>query len=381
MLYLTYGDQPSGVYASQVVDVCRHLSALRGKPVPLVALVSLRGFKQTKAHLLQLYPHAIVLPSAPGLKRWRMNGWLLRRTVRKLGEKGILARGPLATHLALDLRKRGIIQNVAFDGRGAYHAEWNEYDVVPDPQLKGEILGLERDAVLRADGRLAVSAALVRHWQQKYGYGGSGHVVIPCTLNAGFQTPLPSAERRAQLRAARGYQPDDIVLVYSGSSAGWQSFGEVDALVTALMQQNAAVKILFLAKVEKEKLSCAQQFPDRVQTDWLGHDAVAEVLAACDYGILVREQTVTNQVASPTKFAEYLSRGLRVLISPNLGDYSAWVEEQQCGSVAYTGQIPPIQPVPDAEKQRLAALAQTVFAKSHYDAAYQSLLTLLDSTP
>lgn len=56
-------------------------------------------------------------------------------------------------------------------------------------------------------------------------------------------------------------------------------------------------------------------------------------LQCCDYGILVREQSETNRVASPTKFAEYLYAGLKVLVSKNLGDFSEFVLEHDCGYV------------------------------------------------
>ena len=38
-----------------------------------------------------------------------------------------------------------------------------------------------------------------------------------------------------------------------------------------------------------------------------------------------------NQVASPTKFAEYLMCGLPIVISPNVGDFSELVTERSWG--------------------------------------------------
>ncbi len=53
----------------------------------------------------------------------------------------------------------------------------------------------------------------------------------------------------------------------------------------------------------------------------------------CDYGLLLREKSITNKVASPVKFAEYLYAGLRVLISPEIGDYSEMVSYYNLGHV------------------------------------------------
>jgi hypothetical protein len=56
-------------------------------------------------------------------------------------------------------------------------------------------------------------------------------------------------------------------------------------------------------------------------------------LDIADYGILLREKSITNKVASPVKCAKYLSRGLKVLISPEIGDYSDWVKNNDLGFI------------------------------------------------
>ena len=48
---------------------------------------------------------------------------------------------------------------------------------------------------------------------------------------------------------------------------------------------------------------------------------------------MLREQSDTNKVASPVKFAEYLYAGLPVLITENLGDFSNYVIENDCGFI------------------------------------------------
>lgn len=379
MIFLTFGDQPSGVYTSQVIDVCKFLTEQQGKPVPLVAFVSLRGFGATKKKIRAKYRHAYVLPMAPGLKRWRMNAFLLKRTVKRLKETGIFARGPLAVNLALRMKEKGVIEKVGFDGRGAYHAEWTEYDVVPDPGLVAQIKGLEANAVQQSDYRLAVSEALVNHWREKYQYTENDHVVIPCTLNQDFQKPLPSEAEIQQLRAARGYSEEDILLIYAGSSAGWQSFDLVDQFLVRALAEDARLKVLFLARVELDQLAVGKQFPDRVAKDWVAHEQVPAMLAMGDYGILVREDKVTNQVASPTKFAEYLACGLPALISDHLGDYSRFTEERAVGQVISGNQLPKSwKRVSYERKQEIAQLARAEFTKEYYSAAYKTILSQLN---
>lgn len=58
---------------------------------------------------------------------------------------------------------------------------------------------------------------------------------------------------------------------------------------------------------------------------------VYRYLNAADFGILLREDHIMNNVASPTKFAEYLMCGLPVIISPGVGDFSQIIRKTGYG--------------------------------------------------
>ena len=97
---------------------------------------------------------------------------------------------------------------------------------------------------------------------------------------------------------------------------------------------NQNVKILLLTKdtsvVEKYLL----QYPDlrsRIISLYVNNNEVFKYLNAADFGILFRENTIMNNVASPTKFAEYMLCGLPVIISEGVGDYSSYVIEKGVG--------------------------------------------------
>jgi hypothetical protein len=57
------------------------------------------------------------------------------------------------------------------------------------------------------------------------------------------------------------------------------------------------------------------------------HSKVAGYLNAADVGLLLRESTFTNRVASPTKFGEYMACGLLPFVSPNIGDLDQLAEQ------------------------------------------------------
>ena len=380
ILYFTYNDQPSGVYWSQVTDVVDHINGLNKVRVRLVAFVSIRGFNSTRRAIKQRSPNALVVPMVPQMRRWKWNTFLLGAVCLLLHPSAIVSRGVFATGMALRARDRGLVKRVCFDGRGAYAAEWEEYRLIDDDALIAQIRSLEQRAVCDTDFRLAVSAALVQHWRERYGYHGDEHTVVPCTLGThmgGQQGSMIASER-----TGTPYGPTDVVLVYSGSTAGWQSFELLSTFLTDLMGVGSDVKVLFLSKPDPNNAILQDRFPVQVLVKWLAPEDVPRWLRACDHGIMLREETLTNKVASPTKFAEYLSAGLPVVISQNLGDFSTLVEEEHLGSVYRpgTGTLH-LARTSDIERQRLSRFAARHFTKQGFTTAYHRLLAALEPRP
>ena len=195
-------------------------------------------------------------------------------------------------------------------------------------------------------------------------------MVIPCTLGKNL-TATPS-----HLTPDTSHPtPPSVRLVYSGSTAGWQSFELLKGLLTHALDAQPNVSVLFLSKRDANNSALEAAYPGRVEVKWLDHAQVAHALATCDYGLMVRERTITNQVASPTKFAEYLSNGLKVISNSGLGDFSELIRSEGLGVVLEKNDpIPPLAPVPSEERTRLMSFAQARFRKETYDAPYRRLL-------
>ena len=378
MIYLTYNDQPSGVYSSQVSDVCTFLSENYRVKIRLIAFVSLHDFRRSRKIIRGDFPGAMVLPALPKAKYWKFSALVFILICMITGERRVIARNILATHIALLAKKAGVIRKICLDGRGAIAAEWNEYHVVPDEMMKKAITGQEQSAVLNADFRIAVSSKLVNYWQETFGYNKSDHIVIPCTLNSRLHYTVYSDEDIRKQREVEGFEVNDIVMVYSGSTAGWQSLDALGNILGKLLAEDKKYKLLFLCKEDKNITLLKSQFPGQVYNRWISYHDVKKILVACDYGILFREYSITNKVASPTKFAEYLSSGLPVIISENLGDYSDFVRREQCGLVI-TNQKHIDLPKPlVAEKQQAIRLAAVHFTKEANSPNYQTLINFLN---
>lgn len=371
MIYITYNDQPSGIYNSQVIDVVQYMNSIqKHEKVKLLALISIRSFFKHKKIIKQRLPECTVIPMVPKAGLWRWNYVLLSLFIK---DKKVMARGPFATSLALRLKKSGKVSTVIFDARGAYKAELNEYDVVPDENVKQEIGAIEKEVILQSNYRLAVSRALVDYWRKEFNYDASAHIVVPCTLSNDFIFEFPKEDELKKIKSDLGFSDNDIVIVYSGSSAGWQSFSLVEKMLNEVFEKNENVKLLWLTNHLNENSEFVKSYKNRIKTAWVKPSEVKNYLLAGDYGLLYREDSVTNKVASPVKFAEYLSCGLNVIISDNLGDFSEFVKKNNCGTV---GPVTDVAKVSYQSKLHNHQLALQNLQKENYKTEYLKLLSL-----
>lgn len=363
LIYLTYAEPPSGVFSSQVIDVINFLNKELDAKVKLISFISLHDFSKNRKKIKAEIPNAIVIPMLPKATYWRFNAIFLGLICLVLRPKGIIARNVIAANMALKIRSFGGVKKVCFDGRGAIAAEWKEYDVNVVESWKNEIDHLERRAAIESDFRIGVTEKLIDYWHTRYGYSEGKHVVIPCTLNSSFNAHVPTDNEKTENRKSLGLESDDTVLAYAGSTAGWQSFSTLYAYLAPYLEQSKNHKIIFLSKKEENIDVLEKEFPGQILQKWVNHHEVTKVLSACDMGILIREDSVTNQVASPTKFAEYLSAGLPVIITNNIGDYSEFVNKNDCGIIANGKPLPNLQPSDFATRSRMIQLVDRNFTK------------------
>ncbi|MDF2437016.1 MAG: glycosyltransferase [Bacteroidota bacterium] len=331
--YLTTNEFYSGIYQGQVIDLVDFLKEELNYNVRLIAFLPLKGFWQRRKEIRRHAPSAIVLPMTPrqssGLK-WRQNQYLLGFICKLYGCKGIICRGPFAVNLASFAKNKNGKPGICYDGRGAVAAEAEEYNVFPLP-IKNEIRSIERDALTLSDTRICITESLLRYWRNEYNYTGDNHYIIPGTLNKNFLVSSIDRSTKNAQREKLGYGPEDILLIYSGSTEGWQSFNLLYEFLSAQFRKNRFIKVLFLSKEEENIKKLKQEFPGCVNRLWLSPSDVRDVLSAADYGLIIRENTITNRVAMPTKFPEYLACGLNVLANSSVDLVTSFIEKHECG--------------------------------------------------
>ncbi|WP_010422704.1 glycosyl transferase [Anaerophaga thermohalophila] len=362
--YITFNEPVNGVYISQVIEVVEHIMKT-GMDIKVFAFFSLRDYFKNRKLLKHYLPGAIALPSLGRLKNWKSNSLWLQLFKRRMSNQTIICRGPIATNLAIDNLKNA---RIIYDGRGAVWAEQKEYGVYNGSGIENELFEIEKKAVTQSQRQIAVSSKLINYWQENFNFSGNRAIVIPCTLNT---TKNEDAENIPEdLISFFDYvnQQNYTVTVFAGGNGKWQQIDKICEFALESIEKQESSAFLFLCPPDKNIQDLKNKFPARVFNTLVSPDLVHTILSKCDYGIILREQNTTNKVASPVKVAEYLFAGLKVIISPDIGDYSNMVKENDLGVIWTPKGETPYLPKPDiAERQRNILFVEKHLSKSVFN--------------
>jgi glycosyltransferase involved in cell wall biosynthesis len=142
--------------------------------------------------------------------------------------------------------------------------------------------------------------------------------VLPCCVESNFKkTPKNASE---------------INFIYLGGVSKWQNLNVIISLYKSITQLYANTQLYIVTKQVSEikKMLENEDLPN-VKIKSMEHADVLEFLKVMDFGFLVREDVLFNNVASPIKFIEYISRGVIPIMSKGIGDYSSIVEKNKIG--------------------------------------------------
>ena len=315
--FLTYNEPFSGIFKSQVIEVLKNYNDL-GFKIKLISIISLRNFFSERKKIKKEYHFSLVLPMFPFLRFWTVNRYFLRFFFKK--SELIISRGIFATNLVFLTKLKNC--KVIYDGRGAITSEQDEFGVYNGSGLENKIFKIEQKAILNSNYRISVSGKLLEYWKKEFLYNSKNHVIIPSCANYVVETKDFQEKK---------INKEEIIIVFCGSSSKWHSFEIMVNHFEKFLKYSPKIKIVLLSKINNHIIDLINKFPQRVTQDWVEPSKISNILMKADYGYVYRNQTKTNYVASPVKIAEYLSCGLKLLISDNLGDYTGLVHENSLG--------------------------------------------------
>ena len=142
---------------------------------------------------------------------------------------------------------------------------------------------------------------------------------------------------RLNIRNKLGIENNIKAFLYSGGIvSGWHLAERMFTFFNEIIIHEKEVFFLILTKDKAVVEKMIEKFPSlkqRLASFSVDNSEVNTYLNAADYGILFRENTIMNNVASPSKFAEYMLSGLPVIISEGVGDYSTYTKEKNVGII------------------------------------------------
>ena len=190
----------------------------------------------------------------------------------------------------------------------------------------------EKKYIPKADGAFVVSYALKDYIIKEYGVKYLPFYIIPCAIS---QTKINLHEKlfyRKQFRELYNVNDSDVLFIYSGGISPWQCVSESVDLFCRIKQkiQDPHMKMLILSR-NCETLKHLKS--ESIMVDSFASNMVDKVQCAGDFAFMLRDDCVTNNVAFPNKFLEYVASGMKIVASPFIFDIKIQLDEFKLGVI------------------------------------------------
>ena len=240
-------------------------------------------------------------------------------------------------HLLKKLSKR---ISIIYDSRAA-EAEEIKYGFkgkIPEKQYNRMInyaANCEKRMVEISDQVFCVSNVMIEyHLSLNPALDRGKFFLYPCCADAD-QFSF-SDETRETLRANLGIAGKTVLIYSGGIEMSWHIPDKVFELFASLEKRHDNYFFIVLTPHQALGERFRNQYgisKENCLITSVKNSEVVNYLCAADAAVLLREDVLMNNVASPTKFAEYVMSGLPVIISEHVGDFSEFVRTNDIGLV------------------------------------------------
>ena len=248
-------------------------------------------------------------------------------------------RGEAAVEWAIALEPHFPLSAIIADIRGAWPEEllfargFDSIDQADEDArvAHGKAMDVIRMTTTAASHVLSVSAGML-DWLREVGVPDAKLTYVPCCVSGVSFT----AEARERIRSQLGVA-DRLVLCYSGTITRYQHVEDgVLPFFRHAAERHPDLHLLCLTPDRERMLGLLEASgidAARATVLRLAQHEVHEYLSAADAGLLLRAPSRLNQFSQPTKFGEYLSAGLPVIVSEGTGDLPRIVRDAEAGTV------------------------------------------------
>ena len=177
---------------------------------------------------------------------------------------------------------------------------------------------------------IVVSEALKEYLNRRYSRNEEmKYIVVPCALNYEDVSPDNYLQARKKYRNKYKLKDRDVVFVYSGGISKWQCIQETIDLYEKISAVLSNAKLLVFSHDIDYIKGLTEN--SSVVFDSYPPEELEDALCAGDFAFLVRKDCITNNVAFPNKYLEYVKSGMNIISTPYVYEISRQIEEYDIG--------------------------------------------------
>lgn len=317
------------VYESQVLE---YLQTMKEKKLfDSIELIVYRNEKnlmkktEVEKRILQYIDKAMTFCSFPVFNIAQLNTNVsrlkayMKKNYRKDDSIAVICRGDLAAYVGIRTFRDYPNSRVLYDNRGlAYEESVMSYESSFIHRINRKV---KRKALYRArlhcDMYNFVTAGMRKYFLKQYGYNPNlPYTIIPTLYHAEKCNDVDFSKIAKQ----ENYHPTDFVVSYVGSTAAWQSTTQLIDIIRQIGEKYRNIRFFILSNGKITEIKdLPRHISDRIVIKSVPHKEMKYYLSMTNIGIVIRDNNIVNQVAAPTKIAEYLTNGVSILYSGDIG--------------------------------------------------------------
>lgn len=328
--YIVYREENVLVYVSQVLEYLQHLKN-HFDVIEDIELIVFRHeenlFKRVDVEdrIHRYIDKCKTFWTMPVLTllQLKINAQRLKRYIMKKYSPedhiAVICRGDLAGYVGSKAFRKIPSSRILFDNRGlAFEESVMSYKNNPIHQVNRIV---KRKALQytksHCDMYNFVTQSMRDYFIKQYGYNAHLPFTIIPTLYRGDKLDYDYLDK---IQIREHYKKNDYIVSYVGSSAAWQSTERLVDIVKTIGNTYPEVRFFILSKGEiPEFKQLSEEMQSRITIKSVPHKEMKYYLHLTNLGIVIRDNNIVNQVAAPTKIAEYLTSGVGVLYSGKIG--------------------------------------------------------------
>lgn len=327
IVYVVYREEETTVFSSQVLKYLKKLKE-KGYQVDLILfrhqknLINKTNLEKKLNHYVS---NCITIPSLPPLfmSQLDISASVCRKKIQShyaINEPLIImCRGEISTYLAINAFNDFQNKIIFFDNRGIsieelHIREKTNFVYSLNKNVKKRAISFSKD---NSDVYSFVTNNLRDYMIEKYDYHvDKKYFIMPtlCDDSALKDNVLEDVKRSIN------YSADNIYFIYIGSNAMWQS---MDKVFDVFQRIHSKIKRAKLIVLSKDRIEISENINSKVKNSIIfksaPHDMVKYYLELSKIGFVLRDNSIVNKVAAPTKIAEYLTRDVVILFDGEIG--------------------------------------------------------------